>query len=281
MNSFKAHTEVIHHIKQSPFVHTTDYVATCSKNTTVKIWYISNPSNWTLIRSYSNHSDAVYGLEWISEGTIASGAYDNTIKIWSIFSGETLRTINPNSDVRSLKLLSNGHYLASGLDTGQISIYDIKTGSSISILKGHVSRVNDIIQISDDLLASSSNDNNVRIWNLTTYTTKFNLTGHTDNSIGLKLISSDILASGSWDKSIKLWNITDGQFVRNLTGHTGYIHWSVDLLNNSQALVSGSIDKTIKTWNITTGQCLNTFNIGFQIQTLSVLTTSSKSKRKH
>jgi WD40 repeat protein len=256
-------------------------VATCSYDRTVKIW---NISNWTLIRNFTNHVNAVLGLEWINEDTIASGGYDNIIQIWSIKTAETKLTINTGEVVISLKLLTNGFYLASGLESGQINIYDIKNnGSLISILVGHAiaNGVNDLILLSNDLLASSSSDKAIRIWNLTTNSTKFILQGHTERVDGLKLVSCDILASGSSDFSIKLWNITNGKLIRTLTGHFYYILNSIDFLSNSQTLVSGgySGDQSIKIWNITTGQCLNTFETDLNIYSLTVLNSIGRTSK--
>jgi WD40 repeat protein len=281
MNSFQAHSSTIYRIKQSPYNN--DIVATCSNDNTLKIWNISNPSNWALIRSYADHTQAVLGLEWTNEDAIASGGHDQTIKIWLISTGETKLTISTVDIVYSLKLLSNGFYLACGLQNGYIKIYDINNnGSLISTLVGHWfnNGVNDLILLSNDLLASSSGDKTVRIWNLTTNSTKFILQGHTDRVNGLKLVSSDILASGSSDFSILLWNITNGQCFRNLTGHTNQILNSVDFLNNSQTLVSGGYyDQTIKTWNITTGACLITLNTGLNIYTWTVLTSTERASK--
>jgi WD40 repeat protein len=253
-------------------------VSTCSYDRTVKIW---NISNWSLIRNFTNHTQAVLGLEWINEDTIASGGYDYTIKLWSINMDQTKLTIYTGDVVISLKLLTNGFYLASGLGSGKINIYDINNnGSLISILVGHAiaNGVNDLILLSNDLLASSSSDRSIRIWNLTTNSTKFILQGHSLNVNGLKLVSYDILASGSSDTTIKLWNITNGTLIRTLTGHTHYILNSVDFLSNSQILVSGGyIDRLIKIWNISTGQCLSTFNTGLNIYSLGVLTASTTS----
>jgi WD40 repeat protein len=258
-------------------------VSTCSFDRTVKIWNKSNPSNWSLIINFTNHTQAVLGLEWINEDTIASSGLDFTIKIWSIKTSETKMTIYTGDAVYSLKLLTNGFYLASGLGSGNINIYDINNnGSLISILFGHSlpSDVKDLILLSNDLLASSSGDRSIRIWNLTTNSTKFILQGHSLNVNGLKLVSYDILASGSSDKSIKLWNITNGKLIRTLTGHTSYILNSVDFLSNSQTLVSGGYwDQSIKIWNTTTGQCLKTFNTDLNIQTLTVLNSIGRTSK--
>jgi WD40 repeat protein len=271
VDSFQAHSSWINRIKQSPFntYTNTNYVATCSDDKTVKIWNISSSFNWTLITTYSQHSDDVRALEWLDSDTLASA--DQTIKLWSPTTGQTKRTIQINQSVFSLKLLNNNIHLAAGLSNGDINIYNINDGNLVSSLKGHSSHVYDLVQISADLLASSSVDKTVHIWNLTTNTCKFILTGHTNWVVGLKQITPSILASGSWDRTIKLWDITSGKLIRTLTGHTGAIWFSVDLLN-SQTLVSGSGNKTIKLWNWSTGECLSTIQTtGSYIYALAVI----------
>ncbi len=269
VNSLKAHSSEILRIKQSPF--NPNYVATCSYDRTVKIWNVSSSSNWTLIATYSQHSSWVRAMEWLDSDTLASA--DQTIKLWSPTTGQTKGTIQTNQYVGSLKLLNKNIHLAVGLGypINDINIYNINDGNLVSSLKGHISLVNDLVQLSADTLASSSSDKTVRIWNLTTNTCKFILTRHTDWVFGLKQITPSILASGSHDATIKLWDITSGQLIRTLTGHTRWIDMSIDLLN-SQTLVSGSEDGTLKLWNWSTGECLSTIKTtGSLITSLAVI----------
>jgi WD40 repeat protein len=270
VNSFQAHSDCINRIKQSPF--NTNYVATCSWDKTVKIWNVSSSFNWILITTYSQHSSWVSALEWLDSDTLATGGYsDKTIKLWSLTTGQTKRTIQTNGNVYSLTMLNTNIHLAAGLGNGDINIYNKNDGNLVSSLKGHSDWVRDLVQLSNELLANSSEDKTVRIWNLTTNTCKFILTGHTGQVFGLKQITPSILASGSWDKTIKLWDLTSGQLIRTLTGHTNAIYWSVDLLN-SQTLVSGSGDQTIKLWNWSTGECFSTIQTtGSKIQSLAVI----------
>jgi WD40 repeat protein len=272
--SFKAHTNYINRIKQSPFNNV--YVATISYNS-AKIW---NMSNWTLIQSYTNHTTWINGLEFIDEDTIATGSNDKTIHIWSMSTGISKRTISTGSFcVYALKILSNGYYLAAGTDNS-ISIYDLNTGNlATTPLTGHVSSLFGLELVGDSLLASAghSPDNTVRIWNLTTYTSVFVLRGHNDSVHGLKLVSSDILASSSVDKTVKLWNITNGTLIRTLSNHTGSIMWSIDMLN-SEILVSGSGDLTIKLWDMNKGEVIQTISTSLSIRSLAVLNISKTSR---
>jgi WD40 repeat protein len=261
VNSFQAHSKIINIIKQSPFNKNTNYVATSSDDETVKIWNVSSSFNWTLIRANSNlleqQSSYVSDLEWLDNDTLASsGWYEKSIKIWSLKTGQTKRTINTNTNVGSLKLFKNKIHLAAGLYEGGINIYNINDGSLVSSLKLDSTHTDYLVQLSNDLLACSSGLS-ILIWNLTSATCKFTLTGHTDNVNGLKQITPRILTSVSLDQTIKLWNIKSGKLIRTLTGHTNTIYAPVELIN-PQTLVSSTVVGEIKLWNWPTGKCLNT-----------------------
>jgi WD40 repeat protein len=85
-------------------------------------------------------------MEWLDNDTLASGSDD--IKLWSITSGQTKRTIQTNGYIESLKLLNNNIHLAAGLGyPGDINIYNINDGNLVSSLKGHISHVNDCCRV--------------------------------------------------------------------------------------------------------------------------------------
>jgi len=253
-------------------------VATVSWDWTASIWDITNiTTNWTLVRTYTNHADIVYGVDFINEDLIVTGANDGSINIWSICTGLTLRTITAGSGVFSLKLVNESIELVCGLQNGNIEIYNVNDGSLKLTLFGHTSSVRDLTLVSkSNLLASSSSDLTVRIWNLTTNTCKFILSGHSGLVYGLKLMNSDeLLASGSADFTLLIWNITSGELLRNLTNHTNQINWAVDsILEDDQTLVSGSKDTSFKLWNINTGSCLQTKTTGSGIKALRVINTT-------
>jgi WD40 repeat protein len=98
VNSFRAHSKWINRIKQSPFNTNTNtnYVATCSRDKTVKIWNVLSSFEWTLITTYSQHSSEVADLEWLDNDTLASGSYDKTIKLWSATTQDLFFLISHN-----------------------------------------------------------------------------------------------------------------------------------------------------------------------------------------
>jgi WD40 repeat protein len=283
IKSFQAHTQAVLRIKQWP---NSSLVITGSVDSKVKIW---DPTNnlWNLVLTYTDHAAWILALEYINADTIASSSNDHTIKIWSISTGATIKTINTPYEIWSLKLLSNGFHLAggqagNGYGFGYIEIYDINTGSLYTTLYGHTWYVNDLVLISNhngngDLLISSCGDYSIKIWNLSTYTCEYTLNGHTNEVFGLKQISTDILASVSVDTTVKLWNITTGQIIRTMTGHSNSIIWSIDSLSDyyQNSIVSGSFDRTIKIWNFKTGAIVKSITSNIQIRSLASILIST------
>ena len=97
------HTSGIWHLKYLPYKN--GNVASASHDTTVNVW---ETLTWTSIRKYTNHSGWVRSVDQIDNDTIVSGSDDQTIRIWRISTGETLKIINITFWGYSVKTLSNG-----------------------------------------------------------------------------------------------------------------------------------------------------------------------------
>jgi len=77
----------------------------------------------------TGQSDWVRSLAVLQNGDLASGSFDQTIKIWDSSTGSLKRTLTGHSDwVMSIAVLQNGD-LASGSGDKSIKIWDSSTGS--------------------------------------------------------------------------------------------------------------------------------------------------------
>jgi WD40 repeat protein len=107
--------------------------------------------------------------------TLASGSWDNTIKLWNVETGQEIRTLSGNGyGVSSVSFSSDGKTLASGsgnllfgsLDN-TIKLWNVETGKEIRTLSGHNSVVNSVDFSSDGkILASGSDDKTIKLWNV-------------------------------------------------------------------------------------------------------------------
>ena len=82
------------------------------------------------MRTYSQHKTGVCALEWLDKDTlVSSGIFDRTLKIWSISSGQTKKTINVPNPLFCLKFLNNNIHMA----VLQFSIWNIRYSSVYQI----------------------------------------------------------------------------------------------------------------------------------------------------
>ncbi len=94
-------------------------LASCSEDTTVKIWDLKSGK---CLRTLKGHSNGALSLQLVGENKLASGA-DQSIIIWDLQSGQNIRALKGHlGGVWSLQLLANGH-LSSGSGDASIKIW--------------------------------------------------------------------------------------------------------------------------------------------------------------
>ncbi len=239
-------------------------------NSTVKVPSLSS-NNFLQQRTLLGHSGWVTSIAISPDSKIlASGSWDNTIKLWNLATGEQIRTLQGHSDpVISIAISPDGDTLASGSRDNTIKLWNLATGEQIRTLEGHSDLIRSVAISPDSrTLASGSLDNIIKLWNLATGEQTRTLQEHSDgvNSF-LALVNtaysiafspdSKILASGSYDSTIKLWNLGTGEQIRTLQGHSKSVY-SVAISPDGKILASGSADNTIKLWNLATGGQIRT-----------------------
>ncbi len=194
--------------------------------------------------------------------TLASGSWDNTIKLWEVATGHELRALTGHSSyVTSVAFSPNGKILASGSWDKTIRFWNVVNGDELRLLEGHSGSVTAVAFSPDSkMLASASWDNTVKVWNVANGQEVHSFAGHT-NYVNSVAFSPDgqTLVSCSSDKTIRLWSVTSGQEVRMLTGHSNDVT-TVGFSPDGKILASGSDDNTVKLWDAQTGQELRSLS---------------------
>jgi WD40 repeat protein len=203
------------------------------------------------------HESVVYSVSFSPDGkTLASGSYDNTIKLWNVETGKEIRSLKGHKgEVISVSFSPDGKTLASGSLDKTIKLWNVKTGKEIRSLKGHEGGVYSVSFGPDGkTLASGSEDKTIKLWNVETSKEIRSLKGHEGGVYSVSFSpNGKTLASGSEDKTIKLWTVETGKEIRSLKGHKGKVS-SVSFSPDGKTLASGSLDNTIKLWNVETGK---------------------------
>ncbi|MEE3716715.1 hypothetical protein V2H45_08155 [Tumidithrix elongata RA019] len=180
--------------------------------------------------------------------TIASGSYDNMIKLWNLDGKELHALIGHSNWVLSVAFSPDGKTIASGSSDNTVKLWNLD-GKELLTLIGYGNWFFNVAFSPDGkTIVSGTDKGTIKLWSLDGKELP-TLTGHS-NWVRNVAFSPDskTIVSGSDDKTIKLWNL-DGEELRTLTGHSDSVN-SVAFSPDGKIIVSGSRDKTIKLWNL-------------------------------
>jgi WD40 repeat protein len=221
------------------------------------------PPGGAEIARLEGHRDSVMALVVLSDGRLASGGWDNTIRLWDLGTGaETAQLQGHTGPVTALAVLPDGR-LASGSGShskettdNTIRLWDITTEAENARLEGHSEFVSKLVMLPDGRLASAStsgdDDNRVgtiRLWDITTGVE----TARIDTSpvSALVVLPDGRLASGSYDdKRVRLWDTSTGTEIARLDG---YIRVCGMAVLPDGRLATGTHAGTIRLWDTTKG----------------------------
>jgi WD40 repeat protein len=146
------------------------------------------------------HRRAIRSIAFSPDGRwLASGAKDNTIKIWDVASGRLLRTLyGHGSPVNALSASPDGKLLASG--SGKA--YDIRY-AKLFFEGGQVGGV--------------SEDTTVRIWDVATGRQLHMLKGHTLSVMAVAFASDGHTLTSASSDFIKVWDVRSGNQLRSMS----------------------------------------------------------------
>lgn len=151
----------------------------------IELW---NVADATKEHTYIGHIGDVTNAIFSPDGKIlATGSKDKTIRLWDVTTGQQKHVlvvtgpqehvfidgnwlIGKRIDVEYIKLFAfspDGKILATGIDSGNIYLWDTETGEQKKTLKGHTKQIMEISFSADGrTFTSMSRDNTVLVWDL-------------------------------------------------------------------------------------------------------------------
>ena len=202
---------------------------------------------FTNTKTLLGHESNVTAITQLKSGKLATGGYDNTIRIWDIAKNEGDKIIK--EDEKILVLLEfEENKLLSGT-ANNIHLWDLNSNSEIyeKSFEGHILWVMGLVKIDNKRFASASNDVHIKVWDYDSVECLMDLTEHTNCILSLVLLRNGKLCSGSADDSIKIWDIEKKECIQTLTGHEKWVRCVFELDNG--IIVSGS-QEGIKLWGL-------------------------------
>ncbi|NQZ06351.1 MAG: hypothetical protein HRT35_04235 [Algicola sp.] len=160
--------------------------------------------------------------------------------------GELFYDIAFSSDGKTVASSSTGH---------NIELWEIDSGESVGVLKGHTERVY-FADFSPDgkKIVSSSKDGTIKVWDADTGITLVNLILDEKNGRGWSVCFSpdgQQILSCSDSRIIRMWNADSGEYIDALKGH-GKSICSVSFSPDGNQVAAGAIDGVLEIWDAAT-----------------------------
>ncbi|OQO11798.1 hypothetical protein B0A48_03525 [Cryoendolithus antarcticus] len=212
-------------------------------------------------------------LDWSSGNQVAIGL-ERSVYVWSAESGSVASLFECPSDtyISSVKWSADGAYVAAGLGTGEVQIWDAEDGTKLRSMYGHDTRVS-VMGWNKHILSTGARSGLVYNHDVRIAEHKIaELVSHTSEVCGLEWRADGAqLATGGNDNLVSIWDarsLNAPKFQK--TAHKAAIKalawcpWQSNLL----ATGGGSHDRMIHFWNSTSGARVNSIDTGSQVTSL-------------
>ncbi|KAF8842627.1 WD40 repeat-like protein [Paxillus ammoniavirescens] len=206
------------------------------------------------------HTHAVWSVAFLPDGKeVISGSEDRSARRWRVQDGRELEkaAMWENNGVAAVAASSDGHWIATGGQEKNITIWNAATCEKVMVLKGHTDCVRSLAFSPDSArVVSGSEDKTVIVWSATTGKRLLGpLIGHTYkvwcarfSPNGDKIASCD----GGGGK-MRIWNGHSGKLLLlPIEVFAASIAWTPD----NQQLIVGCKDGSIKRFSALTGSLL-------------------------
>ncbi len=203
------------------------------------------------------HGADASSVAWSPSGErIATGGFDDTVRIWDASTGRQRRVIPAPLGGMALSWAGDDRRLACAnyLDKS-VSVWDADTGQQLLVLKGHSGHVFGVAFSPDGKrLASTDDASEVIVWDAANgkpiFTGKSIPPNDTHSAGGAVCWSPDgrSLATSNFGHTVTLWDAESGNEVSRLVGHTaaiGPVRWSPD----GRRIATAAQDQTVRIWN--------------------------------
>lgn len=212
-------------------------------------------------------------LDWSSGNQVAIGL-ERSVYVWSAESGTVSSLLECPEDtyISSVKWSGDGAYVAAGLGTGEVQIWDVEDGTKLRSMYGHDTRVG-VMGWNKHILSTGARSGLVYNHDVRIAQHKVaELVSHTSEVCGLEWRADGAqLATGGNDNLVSIWDarhLNAPKFQK--TNHKAAIKalawcpWQSNLL----ATGGGSHDRNIHFWNTTSGARVNSIDTGSQVTSL-------------
>ncbi|KAJ7578487.1 phospholipase A-2-activating protein [Mycena floridula] len=211
-------------------------VVTGGQDTIVNVFSLSDQKNFELL----GHTENVCVLDTTPSGTIVSGSWDKTARVWKNF--QLAYELKGHQQAVWAVLALDEEQCLTGSADNTIKLW--QQHKLINTFNGHKQAVRGLARVPDIGFASCSNDSEIHVWTLggdLVYT----LSGHTSFVYSLSVLPNGDIVSGGEDRSVRVWK--DGECSQAII-HPAISVWAVSTMPNGD-IVSGCSDGIVRVFS--------------------------------
>jgi formylglycine-generating enzyme required for sulfatase activity len=225
------------------------------------------PESISEVRRFRGHTAAICDVAFSPDGRlIASGAFDNTARVWDVGTGKELNKLEGyTAHVECVCFFPDGRRLIAGSADSTLRLWDITSGKEIGRFEGHPKNVQYPLRITPDSnrLISHGEDKSVRVWDVKTrkQLRQFDYrAGLTQSNLWVSSFSADgrrALTAGG-DKIVWLWDVDRGRNLGELNRETVGGAFSPD--GRLALLGSGTSDRALRLYDLANRKVIRRFD---------------------
>ena len=139
-----------------------EYIITCSKDTTIKLW---NRHTGQLVQTLIGHRGPVNAVQ-VRGNLLASASGDGMSKLWRLEDGVCIKEFqSKDRGLACVEFSEDGRTIFAGGNDQVIYEYDTISGSRIRELRGHQDLVRSLhLDSANSRIISGSYDSSIKVW---------------------------------------------------------------------------------------------------------------------